>query len=80
MMRWKIILGNLSPLSIIALSAILLVFPPNALLMPPVTTTAAISAAGILRDSTNPRALCPIDGPAVFEPFGVNLVCPLPFK
>ena len=73
------ILGHLSPLKAMALSTFLFGFPLNALPMPPDTTTAAISAAGILRDSTKPRALWPKDGPTDAEILGPVLLGPFPF-
>lgn len=73
------ILGHFSPLKSIALSTGLLVFPAKALLIPPDTTTAAISAAGIFNDSTKPRALWLSDGPTDCEDLGNILLGPLPF-
>lgn len=78
-MSRKTILGHFSPLNSIALSTFLFGFPPKALPIPPDTTTAAISAAGIFNDSTKPRALWPKDGPTVDEDLGNNLLGPLPF-
>lgn len=78
----KIMRGNLSPRKSIALSMFLLCFPPNALPIPPIppdTTTAATSAAGMFSDSTKPRALWPKDGPTDDENLGNILVGPLPF-
>lgn len=75
----KIILGHLSPRKSMALSTFLFGFPPNALPMPPDTTTAATSAAGIFRDSTKPRALWPKDGPTWVDDLGNILLGPLPF-
>jgi len=75
----KIMRGNLSPRKSIALSTFLLCFPPNALPMPPDTTTAATSAAGMFSDSTKPRALWPKDGPTADENLGNILLGPLPF-
>lgn len=74
----KIILGHFSPRKSIALSIFLFGLLPNALPIPPDTTTAATSAAGMFRDSTKPRALWPKDGPAVGDDLG-NLLGPLPF-
>ncbi len=75
----KIIRGNLSPRKSIALSTFLFGFPPNALPIPPDTTTAATSAAGMFSDSTKPRALWPKDGPADDDDLGNVLLGPLPF-
>lgn len=75
----KITLGHLSPRKSMALSTFLFGFPPNALPIPPDTTTAATSAAGIFRDSTKPRALWPKDGPTWGVDLGNILVGPLPF-
>ena len=75
----NIIRGHLSPRKSIALSTFLFGFPPNALPIPPDTTTAATSTAGIFRDSTKPRALCPNDGPAEDDDLGSILLGPLPF-
>lgn len=68
--------GHLSPLKSIALSTDLEGFAPKALLIPPDTTTAAISAAGMFRDSTKPRALWPKDGPGDNDVF--DLLGPFP--
>ncbi|KAL1093495.1 hypothetical protein V6Z11_D06G034600 [Gossypium hirsutum] len=73
------ILGHLSPLKAMALSATLFCFPLNALPKPPDITTAAISVAGILRDSTKSRALCPKDGPTDTVILGSILLGPFPF-
>lgn len=75
----KIILGHLSPRKSIALSTFLLGLPPSALPIPPDTTTAATSAAGMFRDSTKPRALWPKDGPTDGDDLGKDLLGPLPF-
>lgn len=75
----KTILGHFSPLNTIALSTNLFGFPTRALLIPPDTTTAAISAAGIFNDSTKPRALCPKDGPTAADDLGNVLLGPFPF-
>lgn len=77
--RWKIILGHLSPRNNIALSTYLVVFPLKAFPIPPDTTTAAISAAGIFNDSTKPRALWPKVGHPVVEPLENVLLGPLSF-
>lgn len=69
--------GHLSPLKSMALSTDLEVFAPKAVLIPPDTTTAAISAAGMFRDSTKPRALWPKDGPGDNDVF--DLLGPFPF-
>lgn len=71
--------GNLSPRKSIALSMLLFGFPPKALPIPPDTTTAATSAAGMFSDSTNPRARCPREGPTAEDDLGKTLLGPLPF-
>uniref|UniRef100_A0A0A8ZT19 Uncharacterized protein n=1 Tax=Arundo donax TaxID=35708 RepID=A0A0A8ZT19_ARUDO len=78
--RWKRILGTISSLIVVALSANIFIFAPNAIPIPPDTTLGALSAAGTFRDSTNPRALCPKDATSTFGFFCSNLLGPLPFK
>lgn len=76
----KIMRGNLSPRKSIALSMPLFGFPPKAPPIPPDTTTAATSAAGMFSDSTKPRALWPKDGTAADDDLGNILLGPLPFN